>query len=61
MKIKIGDKVIKPKGYFFRGVVVSVFKNSLGQERYVVEHSDSITETNAGMLHIFNEQQIKLV
>ncbi|MCP4182299.1 MAG: hypothetical protein GY761_03145 [Hyphomicrobiales bacterium] len=50
-----GDKVRKPKGYSFDGVIVSVFQTLSGNRRYVVEH-----ETITGMLHIFNGGQLEL-
>lgn len=53
-KFTVGDKVYKPKGYLFEGTVVSVFKNTKGETRLVVE-----MEYN-GMLHIFNESQLEL-
>lgn len=53
-KFKIGDKVIKPKGYAFPGTIVSVFQNLAGETRYVVEH-----ETSVGMLHIFSESNLE--
>jgi len=58
MDLKVGDKVTKTKGYKFEGTVVSVFTNSVGATRLVVEHEDSKTETTGGMLHIFNENQL---
>jgi len=53
-KFKIGDKVEKVKGYQFPGTVVSVFTTTNGNIRLVVEMD------NFGLLHIFNEEQIKL-
>jgi len=53
-KFKIGDKVEKVKGYEFPGTVVSVFTTTNGNIRLVVEMD------NFGLLHIFNEEQIKL-
>ena len=52
-KFKIGDKVCKPKGYGFDGIIVSVFQNTKGEVRYVAE-----LEGN-GMLHIFSEGQLE--
>jgi len=54
MKFKIGDKVYKPKGYKFPGVVVSVFQTTAGETRIVAELE------NNGMLHIFSESQLEL-
>jgi hypothetical protein len=53
-KLKLGDKVSKPKGYSFDGIIVSVFKNTKGEIRVVAE-----LEGN-GMLHIFSENQLEL-
>ena len=53
-KFNIGDKVCKPKGYAFDGIVVSVFTNTKGEVRIVAE-----LEGN-GMLHIFSEGQLEL-
>lgn len=55
MKFKIGDKVIKVKGYKFPGTIVSVFKTTAGLTRVVVEMDEY------GLLHIFNEDQLDLV
>lgn len=53
-KFKVGDKVYKPKGYKFPGIVVAVFETTLGQKRIVAEMIDN------GMLHIFSEEQLEL-
>lgn len=53
-KFKRRDKVCKPKGYAFDGIVVSVFTNTKGEVRIVAE-----LEGN-GMLHIFSESQLEL-
>ena len=53
-KFKVGDKVYKPKGYKFPGIVVSVFTNTSGDIRIVAEMEDN------GMLHIFSETQLEL-
>jgi hypothetical protein len=53
-KFKIGDKVYKPKGYKFPGIVVSIFKTTNGETRIVAEMIDN------GMLHIFTETQLEL-
>lgn len=55
MKFKIGDKVQKPKGYKFDGIVVAVFHNTVGEVRIVAELIDN------GMLHIFSESQLELL
>lgn len=52
-KFNIGDKVSKPKGYSFDGIVVAVFANTKGEVRIVAE-----LEGN-GMLHIFSEGQLE--
>jgi hypothetical protein len=54
-KFKVGDKVYKPKGYKFPGVVVSVFYTTKDEIRIVAEMIDN------GMLHIFNESQLELL
>jgi hypothetical protein len=51
---KIGDKVRKPKGYAFDGIIVSIFENTSGEIRIVAE-----LEGN-GMLHIFSPSQLEL-
>jgi hypothetical protein len=49
-----GERVVKRTGdYLFFGVVVAVFRNRSGSPRYVVEN-------DAGILHIFNHNQLKL-
>lgn len=53
-KFKIGDKVKKPKGYAFDGIIVSIFQTTKGETRIVAELE------NNGMLHIFNENQLEL-
>lgn len=53
-KFNVGDKVCKPKGYSFDGIVVAVFTNTNGEVRIVAE-----LEGN-GMLHIFSEGQLEL-
>lgn len=58
--MKIGTKVQKSKGYFFKGEVRSIFTNSKGETRVVVEETTfSRTEKNGGMLHIFNQKQLE--
>lgn len=49
---QVGNAVDKAKGYRFPGTVVSVFKNTRGDTRYVVELDE------LGLLHIFNEEQL---
>ena len=51
-KFKRGDKVQKPKGYKFDGIIRSQFLNGAGEIRYVVEMEGN------GMLHIFSESQL---
>lgn len=53
-KFDVGAKVDKVKGYKFPGTVVSAFRNSLKEKRYVVEMD------NFHLLHIFNEEQLCL-
>jgi hypothetical protein len=53
IKFKVGDKVYKPKGYSFPGVVVSVFLTTKNEVRYVVELEE------LGLLHIFNGEQLE--
>ncbi len=53
-KFEIGDKVYKPKGYEFPGIVVSNFTTTSGEIRVVAELEDN------GMLHIFSESQLEL-
>lgn len=52
-KFVIGAPVHKPTGYNYEGTIQSVFTNTAGEIRYVVENTQS-----AGMLHIFNEGQL---
>lgn len=49
------DYVRKVDGYDYPGIVVSVFQNTKGQTRYVVECT--VPEVS-GMLHIFNANQL---
>lgn len=53
MKFSTGDRVYKPKGYKFPGIVVAVFQTTSGDTRIVAEMVDN------GMLHIFNEGQLE--
>lgn len=53
-KFKIGDRVYKPNGYKFPGIVVAVFQTTTGEKRVVAELIDN------GMLHIFSEAQLEL-
>jgi hypothetical protein len=57
-KFSLGEDVFKPRGYSFRGKVVSVFKNLSGDWRVVVEMT---TENGLGILHIYNETQLEPV
>lgn len=52
-KFKVGDKITKPKGYKFEGIIVAVFETTSGEKRVVAELEDN------GMLHIFSEQQLE--
>lgn len=54
MTFKIGDAVDKVSGYSFPGTIVAVFKTTKGETRYVVEMKAY------GLLHIFNEAQLRL-
>lgn len=51
---KIGDKVQKPKGYSFDGIVVGIIYNTKGELRIVAELE------NNGMLHIFSPSQLEI-
>ncbi len=51
-KFTPGDKVQKPKGYKFDGIIRSQFLNGAGEIRYVAEMEGN------GMLHIFSESQL---
>ena len=53
-KFKVGDKVYKPKGYKFPGIVVAIFTTTNGETRIVAEMEDN------GMLHIFSETQLNI-
>lgn len=53
-KFKVGDRVYKPEGYKFPGIVVAVFETTSGKKRVVAEMIDN------GMLHIFSESQLEL-
>lgn len=59
--LKLGDKVRKIKGYNFDGIVMSIFENSKGQKRVIVEHLGSQNEDSGGMLHIFSVNQLEKV
>ena len=52
-KFRVGDRVYKPVGYAFPGIVVSTFPTTSGSWRVVAE-----LEGN-GMLHIFSESQLE--
>jgi hypothetical protein len=53
---KVGDPVKKRSGYEYPGFIVSVFTNRAGAVRYVVEADHPAF---AGMLHIFNGDQLE--
>lgn len=57
MKFTVGQHIHKPKGYRFDGIVVAVFTTLSGEPRVVAEIAQG---NGAGMLHIFNEQQLEL-
>lgn len=57
MKFEVGQKVYKPNGYSYPGIIVAAFKNTKGLDRYVVESTSEGTE---GMLHIFNDSQLEV-
>lgn len=52
MDFNIGDKVEKAKGYSFPGIVVSVFQNTKGATRLVVEMEVY------GLMHIFSPENL---
>ena len=56
--LKVGDKVMKVSGYAYPGVVVSVFTTLADKTRVVVECT--VPEV-AGMLHIYNLEQLRKV
>lgn len=70
-KFKIGDKVEKISGYTFRGTVVSVYEKLNGDPRVDVEVSkedyhgctcvNCEDPNGAGMIHIFNPDQLTLI
>lgn len=55
-KFKVGDYAYKPKGYSFPCQIRSVFTNISGETRVVAE---MVGKSGAGMLHIFNENQLE--
>lgn len=71
MKFKIGDKVCKIKGYKFEGIIIgSGYKLDGERILYMVEipkySSNNTFDLNieqncGGMVHIFAEQDIKLI
>ena len=52
-KFEIGDKIYKPKGYKYPGIVVAVFKTTSDEKRIVAELEDN------GMLHIVAESHME--
>lgn len=54
-RFALADRVVKPEGYPFPGTVVAVFQNKGGDDRYVIEHDCG------GLLHIFNETQLRKI
>lgn len=55
LKFKVGDKIIKPKGYNFIGTVLSVFDTLKGETRIVAESEDN------KMILVFCEDQIEIL
>lgn len=55
VKFKVGDYAYKPKGYSFPCQIRAVFTNRKGETRLVAE---MIGDNGAGMLHIFNENNL---
>lgn len=55
MVFEVGDRVEKPCGYKWPGVVVAVFETTTGVRRYVVECT--VPEV-AGALHIYAPNQL---
>ena len=55
-KFKVGDYVMKPKGYSFDGQVRAVFSTTSGEIRVVAELDAG---NGGGMLHIFIESQLE--
>lgn len=59
MIFTVGDTVRKPTGYNYEpAVIVAAFTNLNGEARYVAEISEGQC---AGMLHVFNSQQLELM
>lgn len=58
MTIKVGDYVRKLTGYEYPGVVVSVFQNTSGKTRLVVE---CLCRQVAGMLHIYSPENVEVI
>lgn len=56
--IEQGDTVTKTEGYEFRGIVIAKFYTLAGKKRFAVE---STVPGAAGIVHIFNEKQIRHV
>ncbi len=55
---KVGDRIRKPNGYRFIGLVRSVFTIGSGQVRYVVQNDDGICHIfNTGNLAYYQEPQ----
>ncbi len=54
-----GQRVWKPQGYSFPGIVQAAFTNSMGAERYVVEMTSEVTGNPTGLLHIFAPEQLE--
>ena len=57
-RLPVGAQVRKVTGYPFHGEIRSAFTTTAGQERFVVEATGA---DYAGMLHIFNGDQLRVV
>ena len=56
--MRVGDKVLKIKGYQYPGIIVAKFKKlDSTTERLVVESTSPDTK---GMLHIFSKKNLQL-
>jgi hypothetical protein len=61
LRLPIGASVVKVTGYGFPGTIVAAFHTLAGQERFVVEATGDANGHYAGMLHIFNGDQLDTV
>ena len=55
-ELKVGDAVVKVRGYNFSGEIVSVFNTKTGKRRVVVEATSA-----SGLLHIFSPEQVQRI